>query len=96
MNVIHRNFFMLVKELISLIKEVVEDEIDLFDETPLVGGSTIIDSMNLVLICIALEEKSHTDNFQFDWRSEKIMSSINSIFKTPSTLCKEYNRQMNK
>ena len=52
-----------------------------------------IDSMNLVQICLALEEKSIIDGFSFDWTSEKAMSSLNSIFKSPATLASEYNRQ---
>ena len=51
--------------------------------------------MNLVQICIALEDKSLEDGFEFDWTSEKAMSSQNSVFKTPKTLADEYNRQMN-
>ena len=42
--------------------------------------------MNLVQICLALEEQAEAEGFDFDWRSEKAMSSINSIFKTPQTL----------
>ena len=49
--------------------------------------------MNLVQICIELEEKANDEGFQFDWTSEKAMSILNSIFKTPETLTKEYNRQ---
>ena len=83
------------QELISLIKNFLNEEIELEDNTPLIGGLSSIDSMNLVQICLALEEKSEEEGFDFDWRSEKAMSSLNSIFKTPQTLAEEYNRQMN-
>ena len=81
------------KELINLINENIDDQISLEEDTPLVGGDSTIDSMNLVQICIALEDKSKEDGFSFDWTSEKAMSSLNSIFKNPLTLSEEYNNQ---
>lgn len=83
------------KELIDIIKNIIEEEMSLEENSPLVGGNSLIDSMNLVQICIALEDKSLEDGFEFDWTSEKAMSSQNSVFKTPKTLADEYNRQMN-
>ena len=50
--------------------------------------------MGLVRICLALEERSQSEGFSFDWTSEKAMSSLNSIFKTAETLTEEYNRQL--
>ena len=85
---------MKVEDLIILINQILDENFNLKDKTPLVGGDSSIDSMNLVQICIALEDKSEEDGFEFDWQSEKAMSSINSIFKNPQTLVKEYNRQM--
>ena len=81
--------------LINIIKNIIEEEMSLEENSPLVGGNSLIDSMNLVQICIALEDKSLEDGFEFDWTSEKAMSSQNSVFKTPKTLADEYNRQMN-
>ena len=83
-----------IKELIKIIKEVIQEDIKLEEETPLIGGESSIDSMNLVQICIALEDKSRDDNFEFDWTSEKAMSELNSIFRNPRTLAEEYNKQM--
>jgi acyl carrier protein len=82
------------EELIKIIKQIVEEDIDISPQSPLVGSSSLIDSMGLVQICLALEEKSQSDGFSFDWTSEKAMSSLNSIFKTPETLAEEYNRQL--
>lgn len=84
---------MTTEELITIINNVIDDEISLSKDTPLIGGESSIDSMNLVQICIELEEKANDEGFQFDWTSEKAMSILNSIFKTPETLTKEYNRQ---
>ena len=85
---------MKVEELIDLINEIVDEDFDLKDKTPLIGGNSSIDSMNLVQICLALEDKSEEDGFIFDWQSEKAMSIMNSIFKDPESLVNEYNRQM--
>ena len=81
------------KELIDVIKGVVEEDIDINPQSPLIGGDSSIDSMGLVQICLALEERSQLEGFSFDWTSEKAMSSLNSIFKTAEGLAKEYNRQ---
>ena len=81
------------QQLIEIIKEIAEDHIDLAPDSSLIGGGSAIDSMALVQICLALEERSQSDGFSFDWTSEKAMSALNSIFKTPETLAKEYNRQ---
>jgi acyl carrier protein len=85
-----------VNELINIIKDILQEDLKLNTDSELIGGSSSIDSMNLVQICLALEEKSSEEGFEFDWTSEKAMSSINSIFKSPQTLTNEYNRQKNK
>ena len=85
-----------VNELINIIKDILHEDLKLNEDSELIGGSSSIDSMNLVQICLALEEKSSEEGFEFDWTSEKAMSSINSMFKSPQTLTNEYNRQKNK
>ena len=69
------------------------EDIDINSQSSLIGGNSSIDSMGLVQICLALEERSQSEGFSFDWTSEKAMSSLNSIFKTVETLAEEYNRQ---
>ena len=81
------------EELIDVIKDVLEEDIDINPQSSLIGGNSSIDSMGLVQICLALEERSQSEGFSFDWTSEKAMSSLNSIFKTAETLAEEYNRQ---
>lgn len=84
-------------ELIDLIKLILsrDKKIDIFidENSELINSG--IDSMNLVQICLALEEKSLIEGFSFDWTSEKAISSLNSIFKSPASLTSEYNRQRN-
>jgi len=82
------------QQLIQIINDVAEADIDLASDSSLVGGGSFIDSMVLVQICLALEERSQSDGFSFDWTSDKAMSSLNSIFKTIETLAEEYNRQL--
>ena len=84
------------EEIVEIIKNVVEGEIEIKTNTPLIGGNSIIDSMSLVQTCIALEDKSQEHGFNFDWTSEKAMSSMSSVFKSPLTLANEYNRQFKK
>ena len=50
--------------------------------------------MGLVQLCLALEEKGSDLGFDFDWTSEKAISSMNSIFKSPRSLSNEFNRQL--
>tara|TARA_B100000073_G_scaffold185662_1_gene153654 strand:+ start:4381 stop:4650 length:270 start_codon:yes stop_codon:yes gene_type:complete len=84
---------MKVDELLILIKEIIGEEFNIDEKCPLIGGNSNIDSMNLVQICLALEEKSTKENFSFDWTSEKAMSTISSVFRNAITLTDEYNRQ---
>ena len=83
-----------VDELIEHIKATLEEDLDIHSHSPLVGSDSSIDSMGLVQICLALEERSQSEGFNFDWTSEKAMSYMNSVFKTPETLAAEYNRQL--
>ena len=85
------------QEILSLVKEFSElkaEEVNISEDSALVGPNSSLDSMSLVQLCLALEEKSHTFGFNFDWTSEKAMSSMNSIFKSAETLSNEFNRQM--
>ena len=43
-------------------------------KTPLFGNESILDSMSLVQLCLALEDKAGEMGFEFDWNSEKAMS----------------------
>ena len=82
------------EDIIKIIKDVAEENIEINHLTQLVGGGSSLDSMGIVQLCLALEEKSMEEGFLFDWTSEKALSSLNSIFKSPETLALEYNRQL--
>ena len=71
-----------------------DDNNSITDKSFLVGGHSSLDSMGLVELCMELQDKASDLGFSFDWSSEKAMSSMNSIFKTPTSLAEEFNRQM--
>ena len=84
------------EEIIDILKEIIESEEEknnLNFSTALVGPDSSMDSMSIVQLFLALEEKASEFGFDFDWTSEKAMPSINSIFKSPKTLTEEFNRQ---
>lgn len=66
---------------------------DADETTSLIGGKALVDSMGLVQICLHLEECAESENFVFDWASEKAMSENNSMFRTIGDLLREYFRQ---
>ena len=85
------------EEILDILKDIIESEEEknnLNSATPLVGPNSTMDSMSIVQLFLALEEKASEIGFDFDWTSEKAMSSMNSIFKSPQTLTEEFNRQL--
>ncbi len=62
--------------------------------TPLIGASGVLDSMKLVELCLALEDKAEALGFQFDWTSDKAMSEHAGMFRTIQSLADEFDRQM--
>ena len=76
------------------IQNVSEDKRAIVDKTtPLIGGEGTIDSVDLVDMCLELEDFAVELGFEFDWASEKAMSAVNSIFKDAGSLSKEFIRQ---
>ena len=64
-------------------------------DTPLIGSHRALDSMNLVELCLALEDASVELGFNFDWTSSEAMSRSQSMFRTISSLAEEFYRQLN-
>jgi hypothetical protein len=80
------------------IQNVSEDKKSIITKkTPLIGGESesesMIDSVDLVDMCLSLEDFAVELGFEFDWASEKAMSATNSIFKDAGSLSKEFIRQ---
>ncbi len=66
---------------------------DFTESTPLVGSVSNVDSMILIELCLELEDIANELGFEFDWKSEKAMSSLYSIFKDADSLANEFNAQ---
>ena len=91
---------MTLKETVKLVLTVVQATYDetkikavLNETTPLVGSESILDSMGLVQVCLALEDKAEEIGFNFDWTSESAMSKSKGMFKTVTALAEEFHNQ---
>jgi acyl carrier protein len=77
------------------IKNVSEDKESLINKTTsLIGEDGTIDSVDLVDMCLSLEDYAAELGFEFDWSSEKAMSATNSVFKDAGALSTEFIRQL--
>lgn len=83
-------------EVFAEINASLEDpSVQVSEDTELVGGGKIIDSMGLVQLCLALEDKASGMGFEFDWASETAMSKSRGMFRTAGALADEFIKQMN-
>ena len=81
----------IMEEIRMLLEE--EGDIKLTPDTPLIGGDTALDSMQLVSLCLRLEEISEEQGFEFDWTSETAMSKSRSMFRSIKSLSDEFKLQ---
>ena len=82
-------------EVFDTIKALLEDKSQVVaDDTPLIGGESLLDSMKLVELCLALEDKATDLGFEFDWTSDTAMSKSSSMFRTGGSLATEFINQM--
>ena len=79
--------------VIDVISTALKEGRKVSDETELVGRNSVCDSMKLVEICLALEEKAEEYGFEFDWTSENAMSRSHSMFRSVTALAEEFARQ---
>jgi acyl carrier protein len=85
----------LKSEVFAQISQLIKDKaIVVTDEMPLIGGESVLDSMKLVELCLALEDKAADMGFEFDWTSETAMSRSRSMFRTAGSLAAEFISQM--
>jgi acyl carrier protein len=68
-----------------------EDAVD--DQMQLIGGESLLDSMKIVEVCLALEDFADEQGFEFDWTSDAAMSKSRSIFRTVASLAEEFFNQ---
>jgi acyl carrier protein len=63
-------------------------------DTTLIGPGGVFDSILLIELCVALEDRSSELGFEFDWTSDSAMSRSRSVFTTVGSLAIEFHRQM--
>ncbi len=79
----------------TVISQLLEDKsLEVTDDMPLIGSQSVLDSMNLVELCLALEDKATEMGFEFDWTSDAAMSRSRSMFRTAGSLANEFISQM--
>ena len=82
------------KELvIAVITEALKGEVEIKDDTPLIGGVSSFDSVKLVEICLTLEDLANEHGFEFDWTAESTMSKSHSMFRSVAALAEEFASQ---
>ena len=69
------------------------EETRVSENMPLVGSESALDSMKLVSLCLALEDKAFDSGFEFDWTSDTAMSTSRSMFRSVKSLAEEYVNQ---
>ncbi len=77
---------------ISLLLE--DNSLVVTEDLPLIGKESVLDSMKLVELCLALEDNASMMGFEFDWTSDSAMSRSRSMFRTAGALTEEFIRQM--
>ena len=83
------------EEVFNVIKMLLDDKSQIVnDDTPLIGGESLLDSMKLVELCLELEDKATDLGFEFDWTSDTAMSKSRSMFRTAGSLATEFINQM--
>ena len=79
--------------LIDVIESALEGKATVSEEMQLIGGDTLLDSMKLVEVCLALEDIADENDFEFIWNSEAAMSKSRSMFRTVTSLAEEFSNQ---
>jgi acyl carrier protein len=82
-------------DVFDAIKALVDDKSQtVTDDTALIGGQSLLNSMKLVELCLALEDRAAALGFEFDWTSDAAMSKSRSMFRTAGSLAAEFINQM--
>ena len=87
------------KTVISLIKDAQKHSdqfLEVDAKTALIGSKRALDSMGLVQLCLALEDKASDLGFDFDWTSDDAMSKSKGMYRSVEALAKEFFDQYSK
>lgn len=83
------------QDVFQIILNIINDKtIQVNNDTPLIGDGSVLDSMKLVELCLALEDSAEEIGFEFDWTSDQAMSRSHSMFRTAGSLATEFIDQM--
>lgn len=64
------------------------------EDTILLGQGSVLDSMKLVELCLAMEDLASEFGKTFDWTSDSAMSRSRSMFKTAGSIADEFASQI--
>jgi len=81
------------KIVIEAITSALGGKAEVAEDMQLIGGESLLDSMKLVEVCLALEDLADENGFEFDWTSEVAMSKTRSMFRTVASLAEEFATQ---
>ena len=62
--------------------------------TALIGDGSVLDSLKLVQLCLALEDAAGAAGFSFDWTSAAAMPRLRAMFRSAGALAAEFQSQM--
>jgi len=79
--------------VVSAINDALEYKAKVNEDMQLIGGDSLLDSMRLVEVCLALEDLADEHGFEFDWTSEAAMSKSRSMFRNVAALAEEFANQ---
>ena len=80
----------IVISAINTAVEGIEGKAEVTEDMQLIGGESLLDSMKLVEVCLALEDLADEHGFEFDWTSEAAMSKSRSMFRSVAALAEEF------
>ena len=81
------------KIVITAINDALKNKAKITEDMQLIGGESLLDSMKLVEVCVALEDLADEHGFEFDWTSDSAMSKSQSMFRTVAALAEEFSNQ---
>ena len=79
--------------VIATITNALKEKVEVTENMQLIGGESLLDSMKLVEVCLALEDLADEHGFEFDWTSETAMSKSRGMFRSVAALATEFAKQ---
>ena len=76
--------------VVSAIDDALDSKANVSEEMELIGGESLLDSMKLVEVCLALEDLADEHGFEFNWTSDATMSKSRSMFRSVAALAEEF------